>query len=497
MISPISPTAISNLPPARPLSFLLRVLWGLVSSTISVCASDLPPELAYEFRGAWVATVYNLDWPSKAGLSSEQQQNELRAILDRAAALKLNAIIFQVRPQCDALYASRHEPWSQFLSGRMGRAPEPFYDPLEFAVREAHRRGLELHAWFNPFRALANAATPASDNHVTKTHPEWIRRYGTQLWLDPGEPAARKYAIEVILDVVRRYDIDGVHIDDYFYPYPTKDRAPFPDDRPWQQHKTSGGSLARNDWRRENINQFVGTLYRAIKVEKRSVKFGISPFGIWRPGVPATIEAQLDAYDQLYADARKWLSNGWVDYFSPQLYWSISPAKQSFPVLLDWWRSENKSGRHLWPGLGTARIGATRPADEIVAQISLTRRNNSSPGHIHWSNKSLLRNSGGIADLLRTGAYADRALVPPSPWLGGVKPGSPMVKKLGDTATWRLSENPPRWWLVQTKTGPAWESRIFPASITALPLKGAEAIAVRAIDRTGLMSELSEVSIAR
>ena len=450
-------------------------------------AAEVPPELMREFRGAWVATVYNLDWPSKPGLSAAQQQAELRTILDGAADLKLNAIVLQVRPQCDALYASKREPWSPFLTGKMGQPPEPFYDPLEFAVNEAHARGLELHAWFNPFRALANAANPVSANHVSQIHPQWVRHYGTQLWLDPGEAAAREYVIQVILDVVRRYDIDGVHLDDYFYPYPTKDRAPFPDDASWSRDKAGGGALNRDDWRRDNINQFVSHLYRAIKGEKRWVKFGISPFGIWRPGVPSTIEAQLDSYAQLFADSRKWLNQGWCDYFAPQLYWSIEPPKQSFSVLLDWWRGENKNGRHLWPGIATDRIGVARKADEITRQIALTRHDARAPGHIHWSNKSLARNVGGVAELLRRGLYADLALVPASPWLGGSAPGKPLLAVHGGLATWQPGGDAVRWWLVQTKTGQSWRSRLLPRQERSVAVS--DVISVRGVDRVGILGE--------
>ena len=361
-----------------------------------------------EFRGAWVATVYNLDWPSKAGLPAAQQQAELRAILDRAAELKLNAILLQVRPSADALYRSDKEPWSAVLTGQQGAAPG--YDPLEFAVREAHARKLELHAWFNPFRAATNAKGPFSSKHVTQTHPEWIRRYGSLMWIDPGVPEARAYVIDVILDVTRRYGVDGVHIDDYFYPYPGNG-AVFSDDPSWTRYGMKSG-LSRGDWRRDNINRFVEALYRGIKAEKASVKFGISPFGIYRPGVPATIEAQLDAYDQLFADARLWLERGWCDYLAPQLYWGIEPAKQSFPVLLDWWRAQSRVGRPIWPGIATERVGAKRPAKEIGNQIELTRRGDPNPGHIHWSMKSLMRNQGGVADMLKRETYRATATVP-------------------------------------------------------------------------------------
>ena len=363
-----------------------------------------------EFRGAWVATVYNLDWPSKPGLSAETQKAQLRALLDRAAELKLNAILLQVRPASDALYASQQEPWSQVLSGKAGVSPG--YDPLEFAIGEAHARGLELHAWVNPFRAALDAQESLPANHVARTHPEWVRRFGKQRWIDPGEPAARAYVIGVITEIARRYPIDGVHLDDYFYPYPlSSGEATFPDDSSWERYGRKSG-LSRADWRRDNINEFVRATYRAVKAARPGARFGISPFGIWRPGVPPTTKAGLDAYGQLFADSRKWLAEGWVDYLAPQLYWSIEPAAQSFPVLLNWWRAQSR-GRPVWPGIATERIGSKRPAREIIEQIALTRRDTSSPGHIHWSMKALLRNQGGIDNLLRAGPYDEKAQLPP------------------------------------------------------------------------------------
>lgn len=375
---------------------LLTALWCCV----------LAPTLhgAREFRGAWVATVYNIDWPSKPGLSEATQKAEFRAILNQAAELRLNAILLQVRPASDALYSSSKEPWSQFLTGTQGVGPG--YDPLAFAIAEAHRRGIELHAWINPFRAATNIKTKLASGHVAKEHPEWVRRYGTQLWLDPGEPAAREYVLSVIADIVRRYDVDGVHIDDYFYPYPAKGAA-FPDGSSWKRYGEKTG-MSRADWRRNNINDFVRSMYRTVKATKSSVQVGISPFGIWRPGVPPSTKASVDSYGHLFADSRKWLAEGWCDYLAPQLYWSIEPADQSFPVLLDWWRAQSR-GTKIWPGIATDRIGSKRPAREIINQIALTRRGTASPGHIHWSMKALMRNQGGVADLLRSGPYAGGA----------------------------------------------------------------------------------------
>jgi uncharacterized lipoprotein YddW (UPF0748 family) len=363
-----------------------------------------------EFRAVWVATVYNLDWPSKHGLPAAEQKAQFLALLDRAQQLKLNAILLQVRSMSDACYASKLEPWSEFLGGKQGA--DPGYDPLAFAIAEAHKRGLELHAWFNPFRAGTKSGAFAA-NHVTHTHQTWIRPYASQLWVDPGEPDARRYILDVILDVVKRYDIDGVHIDDYFYPYPVKG-ADFPDEATWRRFGANSGK-SRDDWRRDNINRFVEAMYHEVKAAKPSVRVGISPFGIWRPKVPATIEAQLDAYAQLYADARHWLSEGWCDYLSPQLYWGIEPAKQSFPVLLNWWREQSRAGRPVWPGIATERIGQSRPAQEIAQQIALTRENvpaGVTPGNIQWSMKALMRDQGGIDAVLKRDVYSERAELP-------------------------------------------------------------------------------------
>ncbi|MEM7388170.1 MAG: family 10 glycosylhydrolase [Verrucomicrobiota bacterium] len=347
------------------------------------------PEPVREFRGAWIATVHNIDWPSKPGLSASRQKAELIAILDHARSLHLNAIILQVRPACDALYASSREPWSPFLTGRMGRPPSPYYDPLSFAVFAAHERGLELHAWFNPFRALASSRTKVSPNHVTRTHPAAIRAFQNQRWLDPGDPWVHDHSIGVIIDVVQRYDIDGVHIDDYFYPYPIRKNGvkldiPFRDGSTFARH---GKGMKRDEWRRRNINTFIQRLYRGIKSQKPHVKFGVSPFGIWRPQQPPGIEAQLDAYAEIYADSRKWFREGTLDYFTPQLYWRIDPPAQSFGSLVGWWAKQNQSGRHLWPGIATSRINSTvdpgRPASEILNQIALTRKTLGRFGHGH------------------------------------------------------------------------------------------------------------------
>ena len=402
------------------------------SSTIQPTGEESPPPVQREFRGLWVATVENIDWPSQRGLDSARQKQELLAILDRASALRLNVVVFQVRGSCDAFYDSKIEPWSEYLTGRMGKAPSPFYDPLEFAVAEAHKRGLELHAWFNPYRArLRDLKTPVADNHVTVTHPELVRTYGKYLWLDPAEPGTREYSLSVVMDVVRRYDIDGVHFDDYFYPYPEKvgDREiNFPDDVPWKRYQENGGKLMRADWRRDNVDRFVHSVYEAIKKEKPWVKFGISPFGIWRPSHPPQISG-FDSYDKLYGDSRKWLGEGWLDYCAPQLYWPVDQKAQSFPALLQWWASQNTRHRTLLAGMKVnGWKGVSDDAKEMAHEIELTRDQSGASGEILWHAKPLMLDTNGVAGVLQNQMYTQPALVPASPWLSTNAPGQPLLQ---------------------------------------------------------------------
>jgi uncharacterized lipoprotein YddW (UPF0748 family) len=375
---------------------------------------SLPPA-PREFRGAWIATVDNIDWPSEPGLPVDQQKAELRQMLDQAAALNLNAVIFQVRPHADALYDSPHEPWSYYLTGKQGRAPDPHYDPLRFAVEAAHERGLELHAWFNPFRAGHPADTSAlARGHVANQHPSWVRTYGDYLWLDPGAAAARDHTHRVILDVVRRYDIDGVHFDDYFYPYPAyADGAPFPDSASWARARDNGWTGSRDDWRRHNVNRLVDRLYRSIKATDPQVKFGVSPFGIWRPDHPPGVVG-FDAYAQLYADARKWLREGWVDYITPQLYYRTDQHGYSNPVMLRWWIEQNWRDRHVWPGLYTSRVRMPGnrhwSARHLLGQIYTARSHPAATGQVHFSMQALMP----LPDSMLVYAGTDSAAVAPA-----------------------------------------------------------------------------------
>jgi uncharacterized lipoprotein YddW (UPF0748 family) len=451
-----------------------------------------PPYPPREFRGAWITEIAtNQDWPSKQGLSVAEQKAEMVALLDRAVQLHLNAIILQVRPECDAMYASPIEPWSEYLTGTMGKAPQPFYDPLAFAIEEAHKRGLELHAWFNPFRALlAETKSPVALNHISRTHPELVRKYGDQLWLDPGEPVVRQYVLRVVMDVVKRYDVDGVQFDDYFYPYPEKDSAgrelEFPDYATWKKYGLPDG-YDRDSWRRQNINQFIQTIYQNIKAVKPWVKFGISPFGIWRPGFPKQIRG-LDAYASLYADTRLWLASGWLDYFAPQLYWPVDAPQQSFPALLNWWSQQNVKGRNLWPGLSAAKFSA----GEIGRQIQIIRAQPGAGGEIFFHLKNLTDNPA-LAAVIRKN-YARSALVPASQWLDSFPPEKPKLIVAENTRTnlrvrWENSAGESAWlWVLQFHgTNNVWATEILPAGRTNYNFGNSspDIISVQAVDRVG------------
>jgi uncharacterized lipoprotein YddW (UPF0748 family) len=425
------------------------------------------PEVEREFRAAWVATVANIDWPSAPGLDAQEQQTEALAILDAAQNLGLNALILQVRPQCDALYESRLEPWSYYLSGTQGLSPG--YDPLAFWIEAAHDRGLELHAWFNPYRAHHPAGGEIGDASIVRRHPELAHKLGDEgyYWLDPALPRVQAHSREVILDVLRRYDIDGIHLDDYFYPYPSyNDGRDFPDDKSWHSYQRRGGKLARGDWRRKHVDTFVEKLYRQIKKTKKHVRFGISPFGIWRPGHPASIKG-LDQYAVLYADARRWLRQGWIDYWTPQLYWPIRQIPQSYPVLLNWWAKHNTKGRHLWPGIISGQAQGERETEEFINQIMIARGAvPQGPGHVHFSMKGLLHNRGGLADSLRAGPYAQAALSPATPWLGSEAPPAPRIKTVRDgdrlMLVWEEADIKKAFrWVVYWRYGDQWHYRLF------------------------------------
>jgi uncharacterized lipoprotein YddW (UPF0748 family) len=357
-----------------------------------------PPEIAREMRGLWIATVGNIDWPSHAGLTADPQRAELIDIMNRAASTGLNAIVFHVRPAADAVYQSSIEPWGEMLTGTQGQ--DPGYDPLAFAIQEAHARGLELHSWINPFRAGNTSDTAKlASTHLFNTRRDLVRVYGSNIWLDPGEPDVQDRSMLAVLDIVRRYDIDAIHADDYFYPYVENDAAgraiAFPDSATYAKY---GGALAKDDWRRANIDRFVERMYREVHAVKPTIKVGISPFGIWRPGNPPSVQG-LDAFATIYADSRKWLQQGWVDYLAPQLYWSISAPQQSYPALLDWWIQQSTQGRHVWPGLAAYRVdngtSSAYSLSEIPDEIRLTRLRTRGTGELLYNTTSTLKHNGG------------------------------------------------------------------------------------------------------
>ncbi|MBP1205886.1 uncharacterized lipoprotein YddW (UPF0748 family) [Duganella sp. 1411] len=480
---------------------------------------NMPPPAPREFRAAWVSTVANIDWPSRNNLSPEKQQAEAVAILERCKALNLNAVVLQVRPSADAIYPSELEPWSEFLTGQQGRAPKGGYDPLQFWIEQAHARGLELHAWFNPYRARhATAKSPLARNHIANTNPEAVKTYGRYLWMDPGESAASQRTLDVILDVVRRYDIDGVHIDDYFYPYPIdtpnaagpegvaldggvggKQELEFPDQPSWQRYLLGGGTLDRPHWRRQNVNALIQALYLGIHKEKSWVRFGISPFGIGRPDRRPPGIVGFSQYDKLYADAELWLANGWLDYLAPQLYWPVAQAPQAFDVLLDYWLAQNPRARHVWPGLYTSRIDNTAKTftpEEIVKQIGVTRSRAGVRGHLHFSIAALMENRKGVADQLKAQAYQTAALSPATPWLGAEAPAAPTAQARRETTGVgvRLAAGagkPVSHYAIWSRYGSEWRFAVAPASRPVLLLAddaagaAAEMVVVSAVDRLG------------
>ncbi len=388
-------------------------------------AADTVPRAEREFRGVWVATVGNIDWPSIPGLTTEEQQREALTILDTVAALNMNAVVFQVRPHCDAMYASSYEPWSFYLTGEQGKAPEPYYDPLEFWITEAHKRGIELHAWFNPYRAHLSRNNEPTDSSIVRKRPDLAKKINDGMyWLDPSKKETQDLSYNVVMDVVKRYDVDGIHFDDYFYPYGD---GSFPDDETWAEFRKKDSTTSREDWRRSHVNTFIERVYTGIKAEKKHVKFGLSPFGIWRPKNPRSITG-YDQYNKLYADAKLWLNKGWIDYWTPQLYWPVNQIPQSFPVLLGWWAKENTMRRNLWPGMIISRSRDERAADEIFNQIMITRGFvPDGPGHIHFSMKAFQRDSSILNSALRNGPYQKQAIIPASLWLDNELPVSPVL----------------------------------------------------------------------
>ena len=398
----------------------------------------------FEFRAVWVATVANIDWPSKPGLSSEEQQNEVIGILDKQKALGMNAVILQIRPASDALYQSAIEPWSRYLTGVPGKAPHPYYDPLHFWIEEAHKRGMELHAWLNPFRVALNYSQALAPEHVAFRYPEWIVKYGNSLYFDPGLPQTREYVSLVVKDIVSRYDVDAIHFDDYFYPYPLAED--FPDTTSFAYY--GHGFYNKADWRRGNVDMLIKMLNDTIKAVKPWVKFGISPFGVWRNIADdprgSNTKAGATNYDHLYADIIKWQKNHWIDYSLPQLYWQIGHPLADFKTLAHWWQ-KHSYGRGIYIGLGLYKsdiqstVKEWKEPGELPRQIKLIREIPEIGGVAYYSSKHFNRDLQGFNDSLAMNLYKHPALVPPMPWLDTTIP-QPVtrLKKGGKTIKWKI-----------------------------------------------------------
>ncbi|MFC4060360.1 glycoside hydrolase family 10 protein [Planomonospora corallina] len=397
-----------------------------------------------QLRGIWIATVNNIDWPARTGQSAARQKADYVKLLDAAAERRINAVFVQVRPASDAFYKSSLEPWSKFLTGTVGK--DPGWDPLPFLIDEAHKRGMEFHAWFNPYRAAYDddvRALPAT--HPARVHPEWVVKHEGRLYYNPGLPAVRDHVTAVIKDVVRRYDVDGVHFDDYFYPYPGRGTR-FKDGA---AHARYGGGATLADWRRSNVDKLVAQVDRAVHATKKHVKFGISPFGIWRnksvdPAGSAT--SGMSAYDAIYADARHWIREGTVDYVMPQLYWPRGFRVADYDVLMPWWAKQVEgTGVHLYIGQALYRVGATdtpawRKPGELSSHLTRNRRHPQVRGDVYFSAKQIATNPLGAMDRVEKAHYSRPALMPLMEELGGAAPARPAdVRIQGATLTWKPS----------------------------------------------------------
>ena len=373
-----------------------------------------------EFRAVWIASVDNIDWPSKKGMAVDTQKAEFIRILNMHQQNGINAVVMQIRPATDAFYPSPYEPWSEWLSGIQGKAPTPYYDPLQFMIEETHKRKMEFHAWCNPYRADFKVGKASiAPSHITRLHPNWFLEYGDKKYFDPGNKQAQEFVVEVIKDITDRYDVDAIHFDDYFYPYRIAKKE-FPDSVSFAQY---GNGLKIDEWRRSNVDSVIYKLFTAIRKTKPHVKFGISPFGVWRNADKdlrgSNTKAGQTNYDDLYADILLWLQKGWIDYVAPQLYWEFGHKAAPYEILIDWW-SKNTYGKHCYIGLGIYRAGtsdAWKDSTLLPRQIELLRTTPNVQGMIFFSSKSFNRNPNGWNDSLRLHYFKEPALIPEMHWL--------------------------------------------------------------------------------
>lgn len=393
--------------------------------TVLIIACCLLPARSFaqakpEFRGVWVATVDNIDWPSRGNYNSDSQKVEFIKLLDMHQRNGMNAMIVQIRPVTDAFYPSQYEPWSEFLTGTQGRPPMPYYDPLEFMISETHKRGMEFHAWMNPYRAVFNIGKSSiAASHITRVHPEWFLTYGDKRYFDPGNKEAQQFVTNVVKDVVSRYAVDAVHFDDYFYPYRIAGKE-FPDHANYLRY---GNGMNKEDWRRSNVDSIIVMLSTTIKKANPKCQFGISPFGVWRnddkdPEGSKTKAGQTN-YDDLYADILLWLRNGWIDYVAPQLYWEFGHKAAPYEILLDWW-SKHTYGRNCYIGLAVYRANsnaAWKDITQLPRQIEALRNTPNIQGMIFFSSKSFNNNPNGWSDSLRLEYFKEPVKTPEMNWI--------------------------------------------------------------------------------
>jgi uncharacterized lipoprotein YddW (UPF0748 family) len=389
----------------------------------------------YEFRGVWIASVANIDWPKGGMTDPAAQRADFIRILDQHQRNGMNAMIVQIRPAADAFYPSPYEPWSEWLTGEQGKAPVPYWDPLAFMIEETHKRGMEFHAWLNPYRAVQTIGKSSiAADHITKRKPEWFLVYGDKKYFDPGNKDAQQFVVKVVRDIVKRYPIDAIHMDDYFYPYRIAGKE-FPDAASYAR---SGSRLNKEDWRRSNVDSIILAISKAIKEEKKQVRFGISPFSVWRnqdkdPRGSDSRAGQTN-YDDLYADILLWLEKGWIDYVTPQLYLEIGHDKIAYEKLLEWW-GKNAFGKHIYIGHGIYRVDEKtsvkwKNPTELPNQLKLLRQNPNVQGSIYFSSKSFDKNPNGWNDSLQNNYYKYPALVPPMDWISKEKPAAPVLSRV-------------------------------------------------------------------
>lgn len=417
----------------------LFVSLALIIATVAGVSAQNPKR---EFRGAWMHTVHQGQY---ARQTTDQNKTYLRNQLDSLKAAGVNAIVWQVRPSADAFYQSNFEPWSRFLSGKAGVAPSPTWDPLQFMIDECHNRGMELHAWLNPYRVTTSPKEVLPKNHIYYKHPERFVMYDRKVYFDPGIPENRKFIEDVVDDIITRYDVDGIHMDDYFYPYPVAGKE-FPDEKSFAKY---GQGMKRDDWRRQNVDQLIEGLHKLIAQKKPWIRFGVSPFGIWRnrSSDPRGSETNgLQNYDALYADVLLWTKNGWVDYMLPQLYWELEHKRASYLVLVDWW-NKNANGRHMYIGQDvnkSMQLPDLKPSNEktqLRHKVELTRKGENIQGNCWWPGYSITRNVGGVADSLANDLQSTIALPPTYPWITDEAPAKVKgVKIKNGVMSWTAPE---------------------------------------------------------